>query len=257
MPDLDVPTTMSVQAAAYRDRIRQRLPSGWAFEPLMTCFLTDETDPTDVAQGFAEGVLTAVKMYPARSTTNSAAGVTNARRVCPVLERMQTIGMRSWSMARWATAKWMSSTGRRHSLAGCLFSCEPISRRSGSSWSTSRPPKPWTMCRTPRVQSAPHLIQDKESACGCAGIFTAPVALELYTQVFEEERALDRLEAFASLNGARFYGPLPNTGTVTLVQSPWQPPELLPVGEADHVRVCSARRAKLVVACSNRRPERA
>jgi dihydroorotase len=87
------------------------------------------------------------------------------------------------------------------------------------------------------TDSAPHMVRDKESACGCAGIFTAPVALELYAQVFVEEGALDRLETFASLNGARFYGLPPNTETVTLVQSPWRPPETLPVGDQDQVRV--------------------
>src|SRR3546814_19796417 len=59
----------------------------------MTCFLTDEPGPEDVARGFADGVLTAVKMYPARSTTNSAAGVTDSRRVYRVLERVQGVGM--------------------------------------------------------------------------------------------------------------------------------------------------------------------
>jgi dihydroorotase len=56
------------------------------------------------------------------------------------------------------------------------------------------------------TDSAPHPARDKESACGCAGIFTAATALEIYLQVFEEEGALDRFEAFASLNGPRFYG---------------------------------------------------
>lgn len=93
MPNLDPPVTAAAQAAAYRDRIRRVLPGGSGFEPLMTCFLTDETDPEDVARGFAEGVFTAVKMYPARSTTNSAAGVTDVRRAFRVLERMQAIGM--------------------------------------------------------------------------------------------------------------------------------------------------------------------
>ena len=59
MPNLDPPITTAAQAAAYRDRIRGAIPRGWIFEPLMTCFLTDETDPVEVARGFAEGVITA------------------------------------------------------------------------------------------------------------------------------------------------------------------------------------------------------
>jgi dihydroorotase len=66
------------------------------------------------------------------------------------------------------------------------------------------------------TDSAPHAIERKESGCGCAGIFNAPFALESYLQVFEEEGALDRFEAFASENGPRFYGLPLNEGTVTL-----------------------------------------
>ncbi len=66
------------------------------------------------------------------------------------------------------------------------------------------------------TDSAPHLKQDKESACGCAGIFCAPAALESYALTFDEEGALDRLEAFASVFGPRFYGLPLNEGTITL-----------------------------------------
>jgi dihydroorotase len=66
------------------------------------------------------------------------------------------------------------------------------------------------------TDSAPHARHAKEAACGCAGIFNAPFALESYATVFEEEGALDRFEAFASKNGPRFYGLPLNEGTVTL-----------------------------------------
>jgi dihydroorotase len=68
------------------------------------------------------------------------------------------------------------------------------------------------------TDSAPHERGAKESACGCAGIFSAPTALAAYLTVFEEEDAIDRFEAFASENGRRFYGLPPNTGTVTLTR---------------------------------------
>lgn len=71
------------------------------------------------------------------------------------------------------------------------------------------------------TDSAPHPAFAKESACGCAGIFNAPAALEIYATVFEDEGALDRLEGFASVNGARFYGLAANEATVTLVRRPW------------------------------------
>jgi dihydroorotase len=72
------------------------------------------------------------------------------------------------------------------------------------------------------TDSAPHAVSDKESACGCAGIFNAPVALESYAMVFDEEGALDRLEAFASENGPRFYGLPLNEGTVALERTEWR-----------------------------------
>jgi dihydroorotase len=75
------------------------------------------------------------------------------------------------------------------------------------------------------TDTAPHPAPDKESACGCAGIFTAPAALEVYARVFEEEGALGRLEAFASLNGPRFYGMAPNEARVVLRREAWRVPE--------------------------------
>ncbi|MBV1918883.1 MAG: dihydroorotase [Sphingomonadaceae bacterium] len=77
------------------------------------------------------------------------------------------------------------------------------------------------------TDSAPHAREAKESACGCAGIFNAPFALESYATVFEEEGALDRLEAFASENGPRFYGLPLNEGTVSLLRQETQVPQVL------------------------------
>ena len=75
------------------------------------------------------------------------------------------------------------------------------------------------------TDSAPHTRGAKESACGCAGIFNAPFALESYATVFEEEGALDKLEAFASINGARFYGLPVNEEAVTLERARVDVPE--------------------------------
>jgi dihydroorotase len=72
--------------------------------------------------------------------------------------------------------------------------------------------------------SAPHPVHDKERDCGCAGIFSAPAALAIYAEVFAEENALDRFEAFASLNGPRFYGLPANEERITLRRRPWTVP---------------------------------
>lgn len=93
MPNLVPPVVTAGQAAAYRDRILAALPEGMAFEPLMTLYLTEDTDPDDVALAHASGIATAVKLYPAGATTNSASGVRDFAKVRPVLERMAEIGM--------------------------------------------------------------------------------------------------------------------------------------------------------------------
>jgi dihydroorotase len=85
------------------------------------------------------------------------------------------------------------------------------------------------------TDSAPHARDAKEAACGCAGMYTAHAALELYACAFEEAGALDKLEAFASEHGAAFYGLPKNEGTVVLAREPWQVPERLSFGGAELV----------------------
>ncbi|EDL49023.1 dihydroorotase [Erythrobacter sp. SD-21] len=93
MPNLAPPVTTSALADAYRTRILEAVPEGVEFTPLMTAYLTDETDADDLAAGFADGVLTAAKLYPAGATTNSAHGVTDIANIERVLEKMAAIGM--------------------------------------------------------------------------------------------------------------------------------------------------------------------
>jgi len=82
------------------------------------------------------------------------------------------------------------------------------------------------------TDSAPHPAHLKENATGCAGCYTAHAALELYAEVFDKANALDKLEAFASFNGADFYGLPRNHGTVTLKQESWTPTDSFTFGEA-------------------------
>jgi dihydroorotase len=74
------------------------------------------------------------------------------------------------------------------------------------------------------TDSAPHARSTKENACGCAGCYTAHAGIELYAEVFEAAGALDKLEAFASLNGPAFYGLPPNSDHITLERTPWTVP---------------------------------
>ena len=279
MPNLVPPITTAEAAAAYRQRILEAAGSG--FEPLMTCYLTDRTDPDELEHGHKEGVWVAAKLYPAGATTNSASGVTNIRNIYSALERMQRIGMVLCvhgevtdpeidvfdreavfidrvlaqvvvdfpelkivfeHITTAEAAAFVESSGvtigatvtpqhlvinRNAIFAGGLRPhayCLPVAKREKHRLAvrkaaTSGSPKFFL-----GTDSAPHTREAKESACGCAGIFNAPFALESYASVFEEEGALDRLEAFASINGARFYGLPVNEDLVRLERNDVQVP---------------------------------
>ena len=281
MPNLSPPVTTAADAAAYRERILEALPEGADFTPLMTCYLTDDTDPDDLARGHAEGVFTAAKLYPAGATTNSASGVTAVRNILPVLERMQEIGMplcvhgevtdpdvdifdreavfierilepllRDLPGLRVVlehatteqAVQFVESAGenvgatitpqhlhinRNAMLVGGMRPhayCLPVPKREKHRLALRRAATSGSEKYFLGTDSAPHAQGAKESGCGCAGIFNAPYALESYLAVFEEEGALDRFEAFASLNGPRFYRLPPNEGTVTLERQPSEVP---------------------------------
>ncbi|QKG45658.1 dihydroorotase [Providencia rettgeri] len=93
MPNLVPPVTTIEAAKAYRERILKAVPEGHQFTPLMTCYLTDSTDPVEVVRGFNEGVFTACKLYPANATTNSSHGVSDIKKIYPVLAAMEQAGM--------------------------------------------------------------------------------------------------------------------------------------------------------------------
>lgn len=93
MPNLVPPVVTAAQASAYHARILAARPEGSDFTPLMTLYLTENTDPADVAAAHASGLVHAVKLYPAGATTNSASGVSNFDNVRAVLEKMAEIGL--------------------------------------------------------------------------------------------------------------------------------------------------------------------
>jgi dihydroorotase len=93
MPNLTPPVTTTALALAYRSRILQALPAGARFEPLMTVYLTDHTPPAEVERAKASGHVHGFKLYPAGATTHSDRGVSDVRRIEPVLERMAELGM--------------------------------------------------------------------------------------------------------------------------------------------------------------------
>jgi len=273
MPNLSPPMTDCAGVAAYRDRILAALPAGLDFTPLMTCYLTDATDPDEIARGFAEGVFVAAKLYPAHATTGSAHGVTDIARIRRVLERMEAIGMpllvhgevtdaavdifdreavfiertlaplvaempglrvvfehittaeaaQFVDSARDGVAATITPQhlhiNRNAMLVGGIRPhayCLPVAKREKHRLALRKAATSGSPRYFLGTDSAPHAVSAKESACGCAGIFNAPHALESYAAVFDEENALDRLEGFASRHGPAFYRLPVNSGTVTL-----------------------------------------
>ena len=93
MPNLKPPVRTALEAGWYRDRILAALPANTAFEPLMTLYLTDNTDPDEIKRAKASGFVYAVKYYPAGATTNSDSGVTDIRKCDAVFAAMQEAGM--------------------------------------------------------------------------------------------------------------------------------------------------------------------
>ncbi|MBV1902074.1 MAG: dihydroorotase [Marinosulfonomonas sp.] len=275
MPNLLPPVVTGADARAYLERIMAALPKSANFTPLMTLYLTEDTDPEDVAAAHDAGLIWAVKLYPAGATTNSASGVTDFDKVRPVLERMAEIGLtlcvhgevtdpdvdifdreavfidRVLDPLRRATPdlrvvmehvttkdgvdyiasadKNLAGTitthhlviNRNHILAGGIrphYYCLPVAKREVHRLAlleaaTSGNPQFFL-----GTDSAPHIDPAKESGCGCAGCFTATNTVSVLAEVFEKAGALDKLEAFTSLNGAEFYQFPASDSTLTLTR---------------------------------------
>jgi dihydroorotase len=287
MPNLSPPVTTVARAISYRDRIIAALAPGVAFEPLMTCYLTDAADPDEIERGFEDKVFAACKLYPANATTNSEHGVTDIGRIHSVLERMQRIGMplllhgevtdpaidifdreavfieRVFSkivadfpalktvfehITTADAAAFVESSGptvaatitphhlrinRNAMFEGGIrphFYCLPVAKRERHRLALRRA----AISGNPKfflgTDSAPHSNSRKEAACGCAGIFNAPFAMESYATTFHEEGALDRLEAFASQHGPNFYGLALNTDRIVLERAACDVPARIKAG---------------------------
>lgn len=274
MPNLVPPVVTLADAQAYHGRIEA---AGMGdFEPLMTLYLTETTDPDDVEAAAKSGLVKSVKLYPAGATTNSASGVRDITKVMPVLERMAQIGLPlcthgevvddqvdifdreavfiekvlSPLRARLPelkvvmehvttkdgvdyigeTEKNLAGTitthhliiNRNHILVGGIkphYYCLPVAKRELHRQALRRAATSGDARFFLGTDSAPHIDPLKENACGCAGCFTATNTMSCLAHVFEEENALDKLEAFTSLSGPAYYGLPINSGKITLEKS--------------------------------------
>ncbi|MFT5880087.1 MAG: dihydroorotase [Moritella sp.] len=123
---------------------------------------------------------------------------------------------------------------RNHMLVGGIkphYYCLPILKRSSHQAALVRAATSGSHKFFLGTDSAPHADDKKESACGCAGAYTSHAAIELYAEVFEQEHALDRLEAFASFNGPDFYALPRNSDTISLQKCAWKIPATQPLGK--------------------------
>lgn len=289
MPNLKPPVVTTEQADAYRARILAALSQEIPFEPLMTLYLTDNTEGEEIERAKGSGFIHAIKYYPAGATTHSEHGVTDLRKVYPVLSAMEKWGV-PLAVHGEVTDPEVDIFDREHvfidrvlaplvrQFDGLKIVFEHITTKAAVDFVAEGPERlaatitahhlvlnrnalfeggirPHHYCLPilkseedrqalmraatsgkPRfflgTDSAPHAVDAKETACGCAGIYTAHAAIELYAEVFEGAKALDRLEGFASLHGAAFYGLPPNTGTFSLYKEPWRVPSRLPFGES-------------------------
>lgn len=281
MPNLMLPVTTVEAARAYRERILAVLPKGMSFEPLMTLYLTDVTKPDEFAKAKASGFVQAVKYYPAGATTHSENGVTDLKRVYPVLAEMEKQDLplllhgevtdsdvdlfdreavfidrhlapltRAFPKLRivfeHVTTKQgvsfveqagpnMAATITAHHLLlnrNAMFAggirphayCLPVLKREDHRQALVRAATGGNPKFFLGTDSAPHGRRAKESGCGCAGIYTAHAAIELYAEAFEQAGALVRLEAFASFHGPDFYRLPRNRHQIALVKDSWTVP---------------------------------
>jgi dihydroorotase len=290
MPNLKPPVTTTAMAQAYRARIVAALPAGSRFTPLMTLYLTDRTDPAEIAVARASGIVAGCKLYPAGATTNSGSGVTDIRRIDAVLEQMAALGLplqvhaevtaadvdvfdreqrfideilvplhvrlpalrivlehattrAAVDFVRAASANVAATLTPQHIALNrnALFTggirphhyCLPVLKREADriallAAATSGEPRFFL-----GTDSAPHARGTKEAACGCAGIYSAHAAIELYAEAFESVGKIDRLEAFASEFGPRFYGLPLNDDFITLQRREWTVPANYPFADGD------------------------
>ena len=273
MPNLQYPVITMDDALFYKQRILSYLGKKYDFIPLMTLYLTEETDYRDVARAISRNVIKAVKLYPAGATTNSKYGINNYDRIDNVLALLSETGVplcihgedpdphldifdrevaflngildtirskhpqlrivlehiTTADAIAYVRANYPSVAAtitvhhlvinRNDILAGGIrphYYCLPVAKREKHRLELINAVTSGEDCFFLGTDSAPHPRSSKEAHCGCAGIFTIPVALPVLTHVFEQAEALDNLERFVSINGAAFYGLKPNQGWLTL-----------------------------------------
>jgi dihydroorotase len=282
MPNLKPPVTTVAQARAYRERILAVLPVASSFQPLMTLYLTNATEPQEILAARATDFVVGAKLYPAGATTHSDAGVTAIEGIFPALAAMEQCGLvlqvhgevtdsnvdvfdreavfidrvlmpltqrfpqlrvvfehittqRAVEFVLACGPGIAATITPQHLLLNrnALFQggirphlyCLPVLKRERDREALLQAATGDVARFFLGTDSAPHARHTKEHACGCAGIFSAHAALELYAEAFEAADRLHRLQAFASERGADFYRLPRNQRSITLQRGHWTVPD--------------------------------
>ena len=294
MPNLLPPILSAKAAIKYKKTIQKAIPNNNDFTPLMTIYLTENTDKNKLKEAYLDGHVFAVKLYPAGATTNSASGVKNIEKIMPVLETMATIGMPllihgevtdknidifdrekvfieqkldfickkipqlkitlEHITTREAVVyvkegnKNLAASITPHHLAmnrNDIFSggirphnfCLPILKRETHRKSLVEVATSGNSKFFLGTDTAPHLKNDKESECGCAGVFNATYCMSILAQIFDDNDSLHILEKFTSINGAKHYGQNLNKKKIKMIKknSPIKFKSILSVNNKDIV----------------------
>ena len=301
MPNLNPPVTRVKQALAYRDSILTAVPDGLSFNPLMTLYLTDNLSTDEVHRAVESEHLHAIKYYPAGATTNSDSGVSDLKKVYPVLKTMAESGLpllvhgevthsdvdvfdreavfieqilkplldeipnlklvlehittqQAVEFVLQANDNIAATITPQHLLynRNAIFKggirphyfCLPILKREQHRQALIAAATSGNAKFFLGTDSAPHSQHAKESACGCAGMYSAYSAIELYAEAFEQANALEKLEGFASHFGADFYGLPRNSDKITLKKEDWTVPDKLPFANEDIIPMRSGEVVK-------------
>tara|TARA_B100001057_G_scaffold413099_1_gene429570 strand:+ start:1570 stop:2610 length:1041 start_codon:yes stop_codon:yes gene_type:complete len=276
MPNLVPPIIKGIDAVKYKEKIQNAIPKKDRFLPLMTIYLTENTNKHELSESYERGQVFAAKLYPAGATTNSDSGVKDIKRIMPILETMTKIGMpllihgevtdKEIDMfdrekvfidqkldfickelpelkitlehitTKEATAyvnegnNNLAATITPHHLAlnrNAMFVgglrphnyCLPILKREVHRKALLKAATSANTKYFLGTDTAPHLTSDKESACGCAGVFNSTYCISILAQLFDNENALHHLERFTSKNGAKHYNLNINKEKIILIKS--------------------------------------
>jgi dihydroorotase len=275
MPNLVPPILKGIDAVKYKKNIQNAIPINDRFIPLMTIYLTENTNKDDIRKAYKGGQVFAAKLYPAGATTNSDSGVKNIKKIMPVLETMTKIGMPllihgevtdrevdvfdrekvfidqnldfickelpelkitlEHITTKEATTyvseanKNLVATITPHHLAlnrNAIFVggirphnyCLPILKREIHRKALLKAATSGNAKFFLGTDTAPHLTSDKESACGCAGVFNSTYCVSILAQLFDNEKALPQLENLISKNGAKHYNININKEKIKLIK---------------------------------------